>query len=82
MLAPKSNTTFIPILFGQRPARAGFSTPSTIFKINLDNRNNAPVFPADNVICDLLFFCDSIDCHMLVLLLFLAAVKGLSSSLI
>jgi len=45
-----------------------------------DKINNAPVFPADNVICDLPLFCDSIDCHMLVLLLFLAALRGLSSS--
>ena len=66
------------------PTGAGDSFAGAVigYLANLDKINKAPVFPADNVICALPFFCDSIACHMLLLLLFLAADKGLSSSLI
>ena len=82
ILAPRSRTTFIPFLLGHRAERAGLSIFSIIFKLSFAITNNAPVFPAETIASDTLFFKLSIDSHMLVSLPFFAAVSGLSSSLI
>ena len=79
IFAPRSKTTFIPVLFGHNPDRAGLSIFSIIFKFNFAITNKAPVLPADKTISDDLFFTLSIASHMLVFLPFLAANKGLSS---
>ena len=52
MFAPKSKTTFIPFLFGHKPARAGLLTSLIIFNIILDITRRTPVFPADKLISD------------------------------
>ena len=50
ILAPKSNTTLMPFLFGHNADNAGLSMFSIILRFNLAITSNAPVFPADNEI--------------------------------
>ena len=80
ILAPKSNTTFVFLLFGHKPARAGLLTSSIILSIILETTNNTPVLPADRLISESPLTCELIQFHILVFLEFFIAVKGVSSS--
>ena len=60
ILAPRSNTTLIPFLFGHKADKAGLSIFSIILKFSLEITNKAPVFPAEITISQSFFLTLSI----------------------
>ena len=78
MLAPKSKTILVPVLFGHKPDKAGLSIFSIILRFNLAITNKAPVFPAETTMSDCLFLTLSIASHILVCLPLFAALNALS----
>ena len=56
MLAPRSRTTFMPRLFGHKPANAGLLIPLIDFNKSREISKSAPVFPAEREISVLFSF--------------------------